>query len=150
MLSGRAAPCSMQLAQEHAAEKRSCGRPRPGWAGPWWNMKMDKNTANRHIDRFLDGVLAAPELEIRLPQTVAELEQNAKEWSALSEAFGIFDGCDDHSFQRCPEKVNLEQSLQLLSVAAENSDRDDVRSTHNKVSNLSKEPRFKAFRPKNV
>ena len=37
MLSGRAAPCSPQLAQEHAAEKRSCGRPRPGWAGPRWN-----------------------------------------------------------------------------------------------------------------
>ena len=46
MLSGRAAPCSTQLAQEHAAEKRSCGRPRPGWVGPRWETKKDGQPEN--------------------------------------------------------------------------------------------------------
>ena len=51
MLSGRAAPCSAQLAQEHAAEKRSCGRPRPSWAGPRWTMKKDDQPENYNYER---------------------------------------------------------------------------------------------------
>ena len=52
MLSGRAAPCSAQLAQEHAAEKRSCGRPRPGWAGPRWTKKKDDQPENYKYERY--------------------------------------------------------------------------------------------------
>ena len=52
MLSGRAASCSTHLAQEHAAEKRSCGRPRPGWVGPRWKTKNNDQPENHHHKRY--------------------------------------------------------------------------------------------------
>ena len=60
MLSGRAAPCSTQLAQEHAAEKRSCGRPRPGWAGPRWTMKKDDQPENYNYERYCAQRVSMP------------------------------------------------------------------------------------------
>ena len=60
MLSGRAAPCSTQLAQEHAAEKRSCGRPRPGWAGPRWTMKKDGQPENYNYERYCAQRVSMP------------------------------------------------------------------------------------------
>ena len=60
MLSGRAAPCSTQLAQEHAAEKRSCGRPRPGWAGPRWTMKKDGQPENYNYERYCAQRVSIP------------------------------------------------------------------------------------------
>ena len=60
MFSGRAAPCSTQLAQEHAAEKRSCGRPRPGWAGPRWTMKKDDQPENYNYERYCAQRVSMP------------------------------------------------------------------------------------------
>ena len=60
MLSGRAAPCSTQLAQEHAAEKRSSGRPRPGWAGPRWTMKKDDQPEKYNYERYCAQRVSMP------------------------------------------------------------------------------------------
>ena len=43
---------STRLAQEPAAEKRSCGRPRPGWVGPRWKTKNDGQPENHNYKRY--------------------------------------------------------------------------------------------------
>ena len=43
---------STRLAQEPAAEKRSCGRPRPGWVGPRWKTKNDGQPENHNHKRY--------------------------------------------------------------------------------------------------
>ena len=40
------------FAQEPAAEKRSCGRPRPGWVGPRWKTKNDGQPENHNHKRY--------------------------------------------------------------------------------------------------
>ena len=42
---------STRFAQEPAAEKRSCGRPRPGWVGPRWKTKNDGQPENHNYKR---------------------------------------------------------------------------------------------------
>ena len=43
---------STRFAQEPAAEKRSCGRPRPGWVGPRWKTKNDGQPENHNYERY--------------------------------------------------------------------------------------------------
>ena len=43
---------STRFAQEPAAEKRSCGRPRPGWVGPRWKTKNDGQPENHNHKRY--------------------------------------------------------------------------------------------------
>ena len=43
---------STRLAQEPAAEKRSYGRPRPGWVGPRWKTKNDGQPENHNHKRY--------------------------------------------------------------------------------------------------
>ena len=130
MLSGRAAPCSTQLAQEHAAEKRSCGRPRPGWVGPRWKSKNDGQPENHNYKRYCALRVSRPSKSkvietiqfnrMVLSRIVKHLVKLSK--SSGSELFVVLWTMAPTSFVRCTSILhvrNITESSDNISVITE-------------------------------